>query len=200
MVPQQCRRRGRLLMNSWLLRLSTSVHPRSGGFSPHEVPSQYRLSGGESSASAPSHSSPHPWVLVLFWAEAEAQDEELQRASLGANVCNSTEQQLFPGTGRTSHFYRQILESTAQLYNENTDIRGENQSLPHHLSHMPEISGQNPQGETTLRSLSSLATSGYQNKRCGEQHYYTIHNSPSFLYLERCSLYRSPDSRLQEWL
>lgn len=87
----------------------------------------------------------------------------------------------FPGTGCTSHFYRQILESTAQLYNENTDIRGENQSLPHHLSHIPDISGQNPQGETTLRSLSPLATSGYQNKRCGEQHYYTIHNSPSFL-------------------
>ena len=177
MVPQQCRRRGRLLMNSLLLRLSASVHPRSGGSSPREVPSQYRLSGGESSASAPSHSSPHPWVLVLFWAEAEAEDEELQRASSEADVCNSTEQQLFPGTGRTSHFYGQILESSAQLYNENTDIRGENQSLAHHLRHMPEISGPITQGETTLRSLSPLATSGYQNKRCREQHYYTIHNS-----------------------
>lgn len=46
-----------------------------------------------------------------------------------------------------------------------TDIRKENQSLLAHLSHIPEVSGQNPQGETTLRSLFSLATSGYRNKR-----------------------------------
>lgn len=81
--------------------------------------------------------------LVLFWAEAEAQDKELQRASSEANVCNLTKQLV--GSGCTSHFYRQILESTAQLYSEHTDIRGENQSLPPHLSHIPEISGQNPQ-------------------------------------------------------
>ena len=30
--------------------------------------------------------------LVLFWAEAEAQDKELQRASSEANVCNLTKQ------------------------------------------------------------------------------------------------------------
>lgn len=30
--------------------------------------------------------------LVLFWAEAEAQDKEIQRASSEGNVCNLTKQ------------------------------------------------------------------------------------------------------------
>ena len=44
-----------------------------------------------------------------------------------------------------------LLTSTGRSWNPlpsctmKTDIRGENQSLPPHLSHIPEISGQNPQ-------------------------------------------------------
>ena len=122
---------------------------------------------------------------------------ELQRASSGANVCNSTGQQLFPGTGRSSHFYRQILESTAQLYNENTGIKEECQSLLPYLSHIPEISSQHPQGDHFQIAL-FLPHLTIKTKNV-ETNTVTQSIILSFLYLERCSSYRSPDSRLQEW-